>query len=232
MPLFFSLKGRVDGWLNKVPFLPKQVSDRVLQGLFRFWPEMLPRRIIDYRDRYEHHLPLRVAGDGIEEAEALLKGELEAGDSGYFRCTPDEGKRAFLHRFAAAGAGARFATVEDHRIGGLLPLDIALRRNDPDWFETLPPDLDAQIETKLYYGHFLCHVFHQDYVLKRGADADAVKHRMLELLAARRAEYPAEHTVGHLYQGTETHLAHFHALDPTNSFNPGIGKDSKAKHYA
>ena len=48
----------------------------------------------------------------------------------------------------------------------------------------------------------------------------------------RGAEYPAEHNVGHLYHGTPEHLAHFHALDPTNSFNPGIGKDSKARHYA
>ena len=84
---------------------------------------------------------------------------------------------------------------------------------------------------KLYYGHYLCHVFHQDYVLKQGVNPETVKARMLVLLRQRGAEYPAEHNVGHLYHGTETHLAHFRALDPTNSFNPGIGKDSKLRHY-
>ncbi|MCS5968866.1 hypothetical protein LNP26_19495 [Klebsiella variicola subsp. variicola] len=43
----------------------------------------------------------------------------------------------------------------------ILALDIALRRNDTEWFEHLPPEIDSQLVHKLYYGHFMCHVFHQ-----------------------------------------------------------------------
>ncbi len=51
----------------------------------------------------------------------------------------------------------------------ILALDIALRRNDTEWFEHLPPEIDSQLVHKLYYGHFMCHVFHQDYIVKKGS---------------------------------------------------------------
>lgn len=43
----------------------------------------------------------------------------------------------------------------------ILALDIALRRNDTEWFEHLPPEIDSKLVHKLYYGHFMCYVFHQ-----------------------------------------------------------------------
>lgn len=232
MPTFFNLKGRVDATLNKLPFLPRQFSDRVLQGLSHLWPEHLPRRLIAYRDRYEHHLLLRMSGDGIAEADALLTQLFAGAEGGFFKCTPDEGARAFLHRFAAAGAGIRYALMHEREVEGLLALDIALRRNDADWFEQLPPAIEDQLELKLYYGHFLCHVFHQDYAVRKGADLHAVKDAMLAVLDTRGAEYPAEHNVGHVYTSKPEQQAFFRALDPTNSFNPGIGDDSKHRHYA
>ena len=36
------------------------------------------------------------------------------------------------------------------RAVAVVALDIALRRNDRDWLEQLPPEIDAQIEKKLY----------------------------------------------------------------------------------
>ena len=116
-----------------------------------------------------------------------------------FECTPAEGKAAFLHRFAVAGAAVRYRAVHPREVEDIVALDIALRRNDRDWVERLPPEIDAQIEKKLYYGHFFCHVFHQDYVVKKGHDCLALEHAMWKLLDARGAEYPAEHNVGHLY---------------------------------
>jgi D-lactate dehydrogenase (quinone) len=229
MPAFFALKGRVDSWLNRLKFLPHNFSEYVLQALMSLWPEVLPKRMLDFRDRFEHHLILRVAGDGIEEMETLLQRSFAAGEGAYFRTTPDEGRRAFLHRFAAAGATARYALVNGQT---LLPVDIALRRNDREWLETLPPEIEARLDHKLYYGHFLCHVFHQDYVLKRGADGHAVKEKMLELLRERGAQYPAEHNVGHIYEATAKHREFFRKLDPTNSFNSGIGRDSRQRNYA
>ena len=52
---------------------------------------------------------------------------------------------------------------------------------------------------------------------------------MLALLDSRGAKYPAEHNVGHLYEA-ESNLQKFYKdLDPTNTFNPGIGKMEKHK---
>lgn len=54
---------------------------------------------------------------------------------------------------------------------------------------------------------------------------------MLEILNQRGAEYPAEHNVGHLYHAKPDLQAFYQDADPTNSFNPGIGKTSKQKHW-
>ena len=54
-----------------------------------------------------------------------------------------------------------------------------------------------------------------------------VKKKLLKRLDSLGAKYPAEHNVGHVYEA-EKDLADFYSkLDPTNSFNPGIGKTSK-----
>ena len=57
-------------------------------------------------------------------------------------------------------------------------------------------EIADQLLSKLYYGHFMCHVLHQDYIVKKGADPKALKDAMLALLDTRGAEYPAEHNVG------------------------------------
>jgi D-lactate dehydrogenase len=111
-------------------------------------------------------------------------------------------------------------------------LDIALRRNDTEWFEELPAEITDQLVSQLYYGHFMCHVFHQDYVVKKGADPVALKKAMLDILDKRRAQYPSEHNMGHLYPAKGDLAAFYKEVDPTNSFNPGIGKMSRRKHYA
>ena len=136
-----------------------------------------------------------------------------------------------VHRFAAAGAAVRMQAVRPHEIGDTIALDIALRRNDLDWFETLPAEIEKDIVAKLYYGHFFCHVFHQDYAVKKGTDVKGLKAKMLALLDQRGAEYPAEHNVGHLYEAKPALVNHYKAMDPTNTFNPGIGKTSREKHY-
>lgn len=68
----------------------------------------------------------------------------------------------------------------------------------------------------------MCHVLHQDYVVKKDCNAKALKAAMLKLLDARGAEFPAEQSVGHLYPAKEALAARYKCCDPTNSFNPGI----------
>ncbi|MEM9221920.1 MAG: D-lactate dehydrogenase [Pseudomonadota bacterium] len=232
IPKIFALKGWVDARLNKLPILPKNLSDRIMQGLSRLWPNVLPRRMEEFRERFQHHLILKMRDGGIAEAQDYLGEHFDGTNGDWFACTAREGKIAGLHRFAAAGAAVRYAAVHTRAVEDILALDIALRRNDHDWFETLPQNIQSQLSHSLYYGHFFCHVFHQDYVVKKGADPVAIKKSMLEILEGRGAQYPAEHNVGHLYSAKQD-LADFYVrCDPTNSLNPGIGKMSKRKNYA
>ena len=130
-----------------------------------------------------------------------------------------------------AGAAVRYRAVHRHEVEDIVALDIALRRNDRKWFETLPADVEDAIVHKLYYGHFLCHVFHQDYVVRKGQDCLALEHRMWALLDERKAEYPAEHNVGHLYPAKPVMQRFYEALDPCNALNPGIGQTAKCRHW-
>jgi len=126
----------------------------------------------------------------------------------------------------------RYQAIHADEVEEILALDIALKRNESSWVEVLPKHISEQMLHRLYYGHFLCQVLHQDYVLRKGADAAEVKAAMLALLDQRGAEYPAEHNVGHLYQAKPDLAAFYASIDPTNSMNPGIGKMSKRRNYA
>ncbi|EKN3598959.1 D-lactate dehydrogenase [Yersinia enterocolitica] len=231
MPRFFTLKGKIDARLSKVPFLVDHLTDRIMQGFSQVLPNHLPKRLKSYRNRYEHHLMLKMSGQGITEAQQFLKEFFGTAEGNFITCTADEGKKAFLHRFAAAGAAVRYHAVHADKVEDILALDIALPRNEEQWFETLPAEIDQCLVAKLYYGHFLCHVFHQDYIVKKGVDTHALKQKMLALLNDKGAEYPAEHNVGHLYIAKPALKAFYQQIDPTNSFNPGIGKTSKLKYW-
>lgn len=231
LPALFTLKGKVDALAARLPLLPANLGDRALQFASRLFPNHLPRRMRDYRDRYEHHLILKMAGDGIAEARAHLAAHFPIRHGDFFECTVDEAASAFLHRFAVAGAAIRYRAIHHREVEDIVALDIALRRDDRDWLETLPEDIARPILKALYYGHFFCHVFHQDYIVEKGVDVHALEQRMLEILDRRGAEYPAEHNVGHLYVAKAPLADHYHALDPCNSFNPGIGHTSRTKHW-
>lgn len=230
LPTFFALKGTVDSWLNGNP-VTRGFTDRFMQVFARVWPDILPRRMRQFRDAYEHHLILKMHDGGIEEARALLAELFAGGDRGYFECDAREARIAGLHRFAVAGAAVRYQAIHRHEVEDILALDIALRRNDAEWFERLPERFDEKLVHRLYYGHFFCHVLHQDYVVARGADVGALKSDMLAILDARGAEYPAEHNVGHLYPAKPDLAAFYKDCDPTNTFNPGIGKTSRTRDW-
>ncbi len=231
LPMFFALKGAVDARLNKIPFL-NGFTDKFMQALSALWPRILPKRMTEFRDRFEHHLIIKTRDGGIAETQAYLETTFADIEADFFACTPREGKIAGLHRFAAAGAAIRYQNVHAGDVEDILALDIALKRNERAWLEELPEEINKHILHRLYYGHFMCHVLHQDYIVRKGVDLKALKAQMLELLEKRGAEYPAEHNVGHLYKA-KPDLAHFYkSVDPTNSMNPGIGKMSKKKNYA
>lgn len=229
VPAAFALKSRVDGWCERIG-LPG-LADRLLQAVTARLPDHLPPRLRAYRDRYEHHLLLKVSARDAEATRAFLAGFFRDREGDFFACDAEEGRKAFLLRFAVASAAVRYRAVHRAQVEDIVALDVALRRDDRAWVETLPGDIAATTVARLYYGHFFCHVFHQDYIVRKGADPLAVEHRLWELLDARGAEYPAEHNVGHLYRAKPALAAFYRGLDPGNVFNPGIGQTSKRRDW-
>ena len=231
LPKLFAAKAWCDRAAERIGSRGRNLSDRLLHKLGRLFPRHLPKRLIEFRARYEHHLLLKVTASMAAETETCLRSRFPSSSGDFFACTRDEGDAAFLHRFAAAGAAVRYRAVHRNEVEDIVALDIALRRNDAEWFETLPPELASLIVLPLYYGHFFCHVFHQDYIVRKGCDPHALEEAMLALLDRRGAEYPAEHNVGHLYAAKPALAGFYRSLDPGNRFNPGIGKTSKLRDW-
>lgn len=231
LPRLFALKGRFDALVSRLKFVPTGLSDKIMQGISRIFPNHLPKQLKKYRDKYAHHLLVKMSGDGILGAKRFLESMFPSAQGDFFECTDGEGEKAFLHRFVAAGAGVRYREIHRREVEDMIALDVALRRNDRDWFETLPDDIAGPILQKLYYGHFFCNVFHQDYIVSKGHSTLELEHRMWKLLDARGAQFPAEHNVGHLYDAKPALVNHYVNLDPSNCFNAGIGRTSKCRHW-
>ena len=228
LPKLYAIKSNMEYYLNKIPLVPKFLPDQILYYLSRLFPEHLPKRLIDYRNQYEHYLILDMSDEGIEEARKYLEKEWSSLDGvGFFECNEDEQKSALMHRFAAAGAAIRYQTIHQRKTEEVLALDIALLGNDTEWMEKIPDEIKEDLDLSLYYGHFMCHVFHHDYILKKGTNIKDVKENLLKRLDQKSAKYPAEHNVGHMYKADETLQKHYRELDPTNTFNPGIGFTDK-----
>ena len=231
LPTLFELKRSVDIIASKLKILPNNFSDRLMQFLSNFWPNHLPKRMEKFRDLFEHHWVIEMSDDGIEEAENYFKKFFKDNEGDYFICNEYEAKKASLHRFVSASAIGRYHVLNSKKHGEMMSMDIAFPRNEKDWFEKLPKEIDDMFEMKLYYGHLFCHVLHQNYILKKDVDAEKLKEKLLKVYDKRGAEYPAEHNVGHEYYAKPNLSKFYKKLDPTNIFNPGIGKTSKLKDW-
>lgn len=231
LPLLFRVKAAVDRFARRSGFLPASLSDRLMHAAARLFGDHLPARMRAFREAYEHHLVIRVPREGIGFARRLFGGMFPSVAGDMFECDEEEAARAMLHRFAVAGAAVRYRTLHPGEVQDIVALDVALPRNSIEWVETLPEEIERDLVGKLYYGHFFCHVFHQDYLVRKGADPVAIEHRLLALMDTRGAEYPAEHNVGHLYPAAAALVDHYRALDPANALNPGIGKTSRARDW-
>ena len=231
LPTLFELKRNVDIIATKLKFLPDKFSDRLMQFLSLFFPNHLPKRMEQFRDRFEHHWIVEMSDEGIDEAREYFDRFFKDYDGDFFECNEKEGKKASLHRFVSASAIARYHALNHKEVGGMMSLDVAFPRNEKEWFEQLPVEIDKQIEKKFYYGHLFCHVQHQNYILKKGVNSEKLKKEILQTYKIRGAEYPAEHNVGHEYQAKTSLINFYKSLDPTNTFNPGIGISSKLKNW-
>lgn len=230
----FALKNWANGVFDKVPGLGPTVADSIAQRLTDLLPDHLPRRLLEYRDRFEHHLILVVSNDQAEETQAFLTEffarDLDGGE--FFRCTPDEAESAMLQRFGVASATNRYYSLHRKEFGGFVSLDVALRRDETDWLESLPPEIAEDVAESAYLSHFFCHVMHHDHIAKKGVDTADLKKKMRALLEERGAALPAEHNFGRIYRAPEHLEAHYRELDPCNVFNPGVGMTSTKKNWA
>ena len=231
LPSLFEFKRIVDIIAEKVKFLPEKFSDKLMQFLSNFWPNHLPKKMETFRDQFEHHWIIEMTDEGINEAEIYFKDFFKDKKGDFFVCNSQEGKKAMLHRYVSASAIGRYQALNKKNIGEMMSLDIAFPRNEKNWLEILPQEINDKLELKFYYGHLFCHVFHHNYILKKGVDAKKLKKELLEIYDKRGAEYPAEHNVGHEYKAMPVLTEFYKKLDPTNFFNPGIGQTSKLKNW-
>jgi D-lactate dehydrogenase len=230
----FALKSWANGVFARLPFFGPTFADKIAQVIFNLFPQQLPERLLQYRSRFEHHLLLTVSATEREATEKLLTAFFsEAGRGGsFFTCTASEAQSAMLHRFAAASAVTRYFNLNRDNASGMITFDVALRRDDTDWLEVLPKEIADQLVVSSYFGHFFCHVLHQDHVAKKGVDTVALKKKMMTLLEERGAIAPAEHNYGRIYHVPPEMEAHFKELDPCNVFNAGVGGTSPHRDWA
>jgi D-lactate dehydrogenase len=230
----FALKSWANGVFEKLPGFGPSVADEISQKLFGLIPEKLPKRLLDFRDRFAHHLLLVVSGSEREATQRLLTEFFAAPDheGEFFECDADEAQSATLIRFGVASAAGRYFTMHREEASAMVTFDVALRRDDEDWLEVLPPEIADQLLESVYFGHFFCHVLHQDHVAKAGVDPVALKKRMTKLLEDRGAAVPAEHNYGRIYPAPEPMVGHFREMDPRNMFNAGVGETTPHRDWA
>ena len=230
----FALKSWANGVFAKLPGMGPSVADAISQKLFSLVPEKIPARLLEYRDRFDHHLLVVVSGSQREAAAQLLEEFFAAPEheGAFFECDAEEAQSATLIRFGVASAASRFFVMHRAEASAMVTFDVALRRDDEDWLERLPPHIAEQLLESVYFGHFFCHVLHQDHVAKKGVDPVALKQEMTALLESRGAAVPAEHNYGRLYPAPAPMVEHFQQLDPLNMFNAGVGQTSPRRRWA
>jgi D-lactate dehydrogenase len=231
LPTLFEIKRKVDLLSKYFKFLPNRFSDHLMQLLSKFYPNHLPKRMENFKDKYDHLWIIEMVDNGIEEAKGYFEKYFKSNEGDFFICTENESKKAMLHRYVSAGAFGRYQSLKNKTNNESFSMDIALPRNEINWFENLPDEIESSIELKLYYGHLFCHVMHQNYIVKNGVNPKEILNKLLDFYNQRGAEYPAEHNVGHEYKANKTLVDFYKKLDPTNSFNPGIGNTSKSKYW-
>ena len=164
----------------------------------------------------------------------------------------EEIKRIKNFRFAAAPAFRTFCIGSGlHGVS----FDFALPKNFSSSVILEPNDCSPLL-VKMMYGHFGCSVYHYDVAFK-GDSARAKelkvkekelernwkywvvrcsifffsKNGMVKLVESVGGRLPAEHGHGTEYAAPPETVDRWKLADPTNSFNPGVGKSSKKKHW-
>ena len=180
MPRLLDVQKRLDGAARGLG-LGHHLAGHISQKLSQACKHPLPASLQRFVGEFEHVLLITADDAGIERLHDLLETACDHPGMKYLAMTSDEADAAFRLRFASAGATVRLRDLSDGA-NELAALDIAMPRIALDWFLELPPNLEDQVLDRAIYGHFLCHVFHLDYVLKPGCSQANFEHGMKRLV--------------------------------------------------
>ncbi len=228
MPFFYKIKSKLESFFKNSKFFSQKTLDLILNAFVSILPNQMPKVFDQLNKKYEHHLILKCDHKIYDEILKISKNIFcKEKKNNYLACNSKESKKLTLNRFVFAGASARCANLTKKANQELLPLDVALKRNDDSWFHDISPDTKEDVIKILTVAHFFCFVFHREYVIKKGKDNNKVKNKLLRWFDKIGAKYPAEHNVGHVYEADKNLKEFYKKLDPTDTFNPGIGLNIK-----
>ncbi|MAI02696.1 MAG: D-lactate dehydrogenase [Rickettsiales bacterium TMED254] len=228
MPFFYRTKSNLESFFEKSKFFSHRSLDFLLNAIVSILPNQMPKKFDKLNKKFKHHLILKCDQKIFNEILKISKNVFNRNkENNFLICSPKESKKLTLNRYVFAGASARCANLSKYANSELLPLDVALKRNDDNWFHDISMDSKKDILKTLTVAHFFCLVFHREYVVKKGKDNNKVKKKLLDWFDKIGAKYPAEHNVGHVYKADNNLKKFYKKLDPNNIFNPGIGKTSK-----
>ena len=228
MPFFYKTKSKLESFFKNSKFFSNKTLDLILNAFVSILPNQMPKVFDELNKKFKHHLILKCDQKNFDEVLKVSKNIFnENNKNNLLICSTKDSKKLTLNRFVFAGASARCANISRNANPDLLPFDVALKRNDDDWFHDIAVDTKKDVLKTLTVGHFFCLVFHREYVIKKGINNNTVKNKILRWFDEIGAKYPAEHNVGHVYEADENLRKFYRKLDPCNIFNPGIGKTSK-----
>ena len=228
MPFFYKTKSKLENFFKHSKFFSHRTLDLLLNAFVSILPNHMPKLFDKLNKKFKHHLILKCDQNIYDEVLNISKSFFyKKNENNILICNAKQSKKLTLNRFVFAGASARCANLLKQANPELLPLDVALKRNDDNWFNDISIDSKEDVLKTLTVAHFFCLVFHREYVLKKGKDNNKVKNKLLFWLDKIGAKYPAEHNVGHMYEADDNLKKFYKKLDPNNVFNPGIGKTSK-----
>ena len=229
MPFFYKTKSKLESFFKNSKFFSYKTLDLLLNAFVSVLPNHMPKLFDTLNEKFAHHLILKCDKKNFDEILKVSKDIFnEDKKNNLLVCSNKESKKLTLNRFVFAGASARCANISKNANPELLPLDVALKRNDDKWFHDIPSELKKDVLQTLTVAHFFCLVFHREYVIKIGKNNNKVKDKLLRWFDEIGAKYPAEHNVGHMYEADDNLRNFYKKLDPNNIFNPGIGKTSKS----
>ena len=233
VPKFFNIKNKCDGLFSKIPFLGSDFMDKFLVYLTAPLFFIFPKRLDKAGHKYEHSLFLNMIDGGVDEALAYLTDYFKDHKDGeFFLCTDKEAKVAYDIRFVIGVAQPRKKILAGKHYK-FMSFDVAYRRNDETVPERVIPDtIKDAITPAGHVHHFFCHVAHETYFVDtRLCSYEKAEQEFLALFEKRGAKFPAEHNVGHKYHADDNVKDFYRGLDPSNTFNAGVGKMSKNKWY-